>query len=222
MKAKKSEQANLERSRGTFRQMGIILALGLLFIAFEYTNADITNGETETVPEVIVEMEYIPITRQKITPPPPPPPQVLFDKIVIDLFDESPEEDITIVNEDDFDVTIFETDEINEIDPDEVFIVVENPPMFPGGEKELMRYLSQNIIYPSIAQEMGIQGKVYVQFVVNKNGEVINISIVKGIDKSLNEEALRVVQNMPKWTPGSQQGRAVNVSYNIPISFRLK
>ena len=221
MKLKKSNQANLERSKGTYRQMGIILALGLLFIAFEYSSADIADPSFETTTEVVVDMDYVPITKAE-KPDLPPPPNIIFDKIIIDIFNESPEEIITIIAEPDFDVTIFDIPEVAEIDPDKVFKVVESMPKFPGGVEALMRYLSKNIIYPSIAQEMGIQGKVYVQFVVNKNGEIVDITIAKGVDRSLNEEALRVVQNMPNWKPGKQRGKAVNVSYNIPINFKLK
>lgn len=218
---KKSDQANLERYKVTYRQMGIILALGLIFIAFEYTNADISDADYESSPEVIVEMEHVPITKPK-TPDLPKPPAVIFDKLVIDLFNETPDEDIIIISmEDDYEPEDFQFPEEVEEDPDRVYVFVDKKPQFPGGDVALMRFLSKNIVYPSIAQEMGIQGKVFVEFVVNKNGDIINITILKGVDRSLDAEALRVVKKMPQWEAGSQNGKTVNVSYRLPISFRL-
>ena len=222
MKSKKSNQANLERHKVTYRQMGIILALGLLFIAFEYTNADTSNPSLEQGPEIEVEIEYVPITKP-VQPKLPPPPTIIFDKLVIDLFNEAIEEDIIIVSEiDPTDIVIFDTNEGIEYDSDRIFSFVEIAPEFIGGTSALMKYLSENILYPTIAQEVGIQGRVYVQFVVNKKGEITNVEILKGIDRSLDAEALRVVQNMPNWSPGSQSGKPVNVSYRIPINFKLR
>jgi protein TonB len=222
MRSKKSEQANLERHRGTYRQMGIILALGLLFIAFEYTNADIADPNYDQSTEVAVEMDYVPITKPKQADL-PKPPSIIFDKMVIDLFNLSLEEDIEIISEiDPSDDIIFDHGESIEVDDDSVFIIVENAPEFPGGYTELMRYLSENVVYPTIAQEVGIQGRVYVQFVVNKKGKIVDVHILKGVDRSLNAEAMRVVQNMPDWKPGSQRGKTVNVSYRLPINFKLR
>lgn len=222
MKSKKSEQANLERYRGTYRQMGIILALGLLFIAFEYTNADIADPSYNQSTEVTVEMDYVPITTPKQADL-PKPPSIIFDKLVIDLFNASIDEEIIIISEiEPSDDIIFDHDNEIEIDDDSIFIIVENAPQFLGGDSQLMRYLSDNVVYPTIAQEVGIQGRVYVQFVVNKKGKIVDVQILKGIDRSLDAEAMRVVQNMPDWKPGSQRGKAVNVSYRLPINFKLK
>ena len=104
----------------------------------------------------------------------------------------------------------------------EVFTVVEVQPEFPGGVKELMRYLGSYIKYPAVAQEAGIQGRVIVQFVVGKDGSIINPKIIRGVDSSLDNEAIRVVQSMPSWTPGKQKGQAVNVKYTLPVTFRLQ
>lgn len=103
-----------------------------------------------------------------------------------------------------------------------VFDVVEQQPQFPGGMSELMKFLSDNIVYPQIALESGLQGRVIVQFVVNKNGEIVNIQVVKGVDPFLDKEAVRVINMMPKWIPGKQNGQAVNVKFTLPVNFKLK
>ena len=102
-----------------------------------------------------------------------------------------------------------------------VFDVVEQQPEFPGGNSALMKYLNDNIVYPVVAQENGIKGKVTLKFVVNRDGLVSNIQILKGVDPSLDKEAIRVVQSMPKWIPGKQNGKAVNVYFTLPVTFQL-
>ena len=94
-------------------------------------------------------------------------------------------------------------------------------PEFPGGDLELRKYIAQNIQYPEIAKENGIQGKVFVQFVVNQKGEVEQVKVVRGVDPSLDKEAVRVIQSLPKWKPGSQRGKPVKVSFTVPINFQL-
>jgi len=105
---------------------------------------------------------------------------------------------------------------------DEIFVVVENMPEFPGGELALRKFIAQAIKYPTIAQENGIQGKVFVNFVVDKDGSISNAKIARGVDPSIDKEALRVIMTLPKWKPGMQRGKAVRVSYTVPISFQLQ
>lgn len=105
---------------------------------------------------------------------------------------------------------------------EQIFFIVEDMPEFPGGEMELRKFIANNIEYPVAAQESGIQGRVYVTFVVDKKGEVANARIARGVDPSLDQEALRVVNSLPAWTPGKQRGEAVNVSYTVPINFALQ
>ncbi|NOR76200.1 MAG: TonB family protein [Draconibacterium sp.] len=107
-------------------------------------------------------------------------------------------------------------------DVSEIFFVVEDMPEFPGGDLELRKYIGKNVDYPEIAQKNGIQGKVYVTFVVTKNGDIANAAIARGVDSSLDQEALRVVNSLPKWKPGKQRGQAVNVSFTVPINFVLQ
>ena len=205
-----------------FRQMGIVLALGLTFIAFEYSSADVSNKTLDYQPDVIVEIDHMPITHNKVKLP--PPPSVFIDKIIIlpkDLFIEE-ELDISSMDIDDASDELYFPEEPIEVDPDEVFIVAEQMPEFPGGYNGLMQYLKKNVSYPSIAMEMGIQGRVYVEFIIDKTGKVTQLKIMKGVDRLLDNEALRVIQKMPKWEPGYQGGKAVNVSYRLPVNFVLQ
>jgi periplasmic protein TonB len=105
---------------------------------------------------------------------------------------------------------------------DSVYTMVDQMPQFPGGESKLFRFLAQNIRYPAYARENGIMGTVFVTFIVEEDGTLNNIDVVKSPHKSLSEEALRVVQLMPKWIPGKQDGNSVRVRYNLPIHFTLK
>jgi TonB family protein len=108
-----------------------------------------------------------------------------------------------------------------EVEQGEIFQVVEERPQFPGGDAELMKFLQQNVKYPKEAQEQGKQGRVIVQFVVNKDGSISNDTIVRSVDPSLDAEAVRIVRNMPNWTPGKQKGEPVRVRFTLPVTFRL-
>ena len=112
--------------------------------------------------------------------------------------------------------------EPQKVEDNKVFDVVEQQPAFPGGQGALLSWLSQNIHYPAVAEENGIQGRVVVSFVVEKDGSISNVQVVRGVDPSLDKEATRVVKSMPKWTPGKQNGQAVRVKYNVPVTFKLQ
>ena len=110
-----------------------------------------------------------------------------------------------------------------EEDDDAVYVVVETMPEFPGGQQALFKYLSENVKYPVIAQENGIQGRVICQFVVNKDGSIVEVEVVRsGGDPSLDKEAVRVIKSMPKWKPGQQRGKPVRVKYTVPVNFKLQ
>ena len=162
-----------------------------------------------------MEEEIIPITRQEVKPPPPPPPPPEIIEIV--------EDEVEIENEVEIEETDTDEDEIVEIEEDdeEFFMVVENMPEFPGGDLGLMKFIQKNVRYPAIAKEYNITGKVYVSFIVDKQGSVTNVKIVRGVDKNLDAEALRVVSLLPKYKPGKQRGKAVRVMFTIPINFTL-
>jgi protein TonB len=129
-------------------------------------------------------------------------------------------EDTEATEDTEVDFSDIQTEE--EVEESPVFFIVEDMPEFPGGDAALNKYLGTSVEYPVIAQENGIQGRVYVKFVINTDGSVTDVQIARGVDPSLDKEALRVVKNMPKWKPGKQRGKAVRVSYTVPINFVLQ
>ena len=227
MEIKKSEKADLENKKTIFTQIGLVMVLSIALIAFEWSSTDISLDPSLIVAEVEVEEEIIPITRQEeVKPPPPPPPQVtdvlniVEDDVelddVLEIFDTEMDDDRV------FDTTIHISMEEEERDDTEIFTIVEEPAEFPGGDAALLRYISSNIKYPAIAQENGITGRVNIRFVVEPTGDVSNVTVVRGVDPSLDREAVRVVQSLPKFKPGKQRNRAVRVYYSVPITFTLQ
>lgn len=225
MEAKKSKKADLESKKGIFLQIGLIIALGFVLLAFSYKSYERSSVldfqvQVDDTPE-----EIIPITKQEVKPPPPPPPkQVTVINIVED--DVEVEDDIDIDVEadqetivDDFVPIVEEEEEVQEM---EIFTVVESMPSFPGGDAARMKYLQDNIKYPQMARESGIQGTVYVTFVVEKDGSVSDIRILRGIGGGCDEEAIRVIEQMPNWNAGMQRGKPVRVQFNMPIKFTLQ
>lgn len=227
MEVKKSPKADLENKKTVFMQIGLVVVLSLVFIAFEWTTQETKVNEGLKIEEEEVEEEIIPITRQdEVKPPPPPPPPKVTDILNIVEDDVELEEELIIqdteaTEDTEVDFTDMTTEEEEEEDAP-VFFIVEEMPEFPGGEQALHKFLASNIEYPVIAQENGIQGRVYVKFVVNTDGSITDVEIARGVDPSLDKEALRVVRSMPKWKPGKQRGKAVRVSYTVPINFVLQ
>lgn len=225
MDAKKSPKADLESKKVLFVQFGLIIALTIVLFAFEwksYDKRELDLGQRDAVD--IVE-EIIPITEQKVKPPPPPPPkQVTVIEIVED--DEIIEDDIEIDAEADEMTEIEEYIPIEmeeeEIDEEKIFVIVEQNASFPGGEKARVRYLIENIHYPTMARESGIQGMVYVTFVVERDGSITDVRVLRGIGGGCDEEAVRVVTNMPRWIPGRQRNKPVRVQFNLPVRFTLQ
>ncbi len=220
MELKKSPEADLEKKRGSFLWVGMVFALGLVLVAFEYTVFDKVETQMAKLELDMVEEEIIPVS--VVTPPPPPPPPA--PTTVIEIVDD--EEEIEEV-----DLTVEEVDEsteieiveiVEEVEEEEIFTIVEEMPSFPGGEEALFKYLGKNIEYPVMASDAGIQGVVYVNFVIDKDGKVKDAKVLKGIGGGCNEEALRVIKTMPAWKPGKQRGKAVKVSYNLPVRFVLR
>ena len=216
MEPKKNPEVNLERKKGLFLQLGLVIALLVVLGAFEYKTYEKIAYNLGALSLEDLEEEIIPITKQEVKPPPPPPPPPEVIEIVED--DVEIEEEIEIEDtESDEDEEI----EIIEEDDDEFFMVVENMPIFPGGDLGLMKYIQKHVKYPAIAKEYNITGKVYVSFIVDKSGSVTNVKIVRGVDKNLDAEALRVVKSLPKYKPGKQRGKSVRVMFTIPINFTL-
>ncbi len=228
MELKKSPKADLENKRSTFVQIGLVISLGLCLLAFEWTSKVEKAASLGTVATQEVEDEIIPITRQEeVKPPPPPPPPKVVEvlNIVDNEADIDEELDIQDTEADDktvIDVAPIIRQEEEKAEESQVFFIVEDMPEFPGGELALRKFIANAIKYPVIAQENGIQGKVYVNFVVDKDGSITAAKIARGVDPSLDKEALRVVNSLPKWKPGMQRGKPVKVSYTVPISFVLQ
>jgi len=227
MEVKKTDKANLEKSRGLFLQIGYVVVLGLVLLAFEWTSKPADLGDLGNLDDMNLEEEVIPITRQQNEPPPPPPPPQQTEVINIvqndvDIDDELELEDTEADEATKVQIVEF-TQEEETVDEQEIFLVVEDMPTFQGQEKDAFRvYIQQNLKYPVIAQENGISGRVYVSFVVDRDGSLTNVQVVRGVDPSLDKEAVRVVKSSPKWTPGKQRGRAVRVSFTFPIVFQLQ
>lgn len=227
MDVKKSPKASLEDKKSIYMLMGFVAVLSLLYIGLEWTQHEVTIYE-DTATAVIEEEEIEIIQTAEVLPPPPPPdvPEVIEILNVVE--DDIETAEIEIDTEDDKDkqvviqAPVATSGVAQEEDTDVVFVVVESMPSFPGGDAALFKYLNDNIKYPVIAQESGIQGRVVCQFVVNRDGSIVDIEVVRSIDKSLDAEAVRVISKMPRWTPGKQRGKTVRVKYTLPVNFRLQ
>lgn len=228
MEPKKSPKADLESKRNIFVQIGLVVSLGLCLLAFEWTTKVEQASSLGTVAEQEVEDEIIPITRQEeVKPPPPPPPPKVVEVLNIVEDDVEIEDELEIQDTEADEETVIDVAPVIESEEEEaaesqVFFIVEDMPEFPGGELALRKFIANAVKYPVIAQENGIQGKVYVNFVVDKDGGISNARIARGVDPSLDKEALRVVNSLPKWKPGKQRGKPVRVSYTVPINFVLQ
>ena len=229
MEIKKSDKANLENKKLLFFEIGMIVALAIVWIAFEWTTRE-TNYDTLVDTTEMIEEEEI-INVDPTTPPPPPAaPEipVLSDKI--DIVDDDIEvEDMIINTEDDNTVGVEVKDYVAQVEEEVVeeeaipFQLVEKAPSFMGGgPNEFTKWVNQRLVYPEIAKENGVQGRVTLQFTVEKDGSVTNVKVLRGVDSSLDREAVRVVSSSPKWTPGRQRDRAVKVTYTFPVIFKLR
>ncbi len=224
MEPKKTQKADLESKKRIFLQIGIVVALAAALVAFEWRQYERTTIDLGTLEIDFIEEEDIPITRQE-QPPPPPPPEPSQELIIVDD-DVELEEEFTIdVDADVFtevqEFTPIVIEEEEEVEEDVIFTVVEDQPQFPGGEEARQRFLEDNLRYPTMAREAGIQGTVFVTFVVETDGSVTDVRVLRGIGGGCDEEAVRVVEMMPRWEPGRQRGQPVRVQFNMPIRFRL-
>ncbi|MCM1035683.1 MAG: energy transducer TonB [Paludibacter sp.] len=226
MQVKKSKKASLEDKKLTFLLMGFVFVLSVCFVALEWTEKEVTKYEVADTEFLFEEEIEIQQTSQE-TPPPPPPPPAQEVEVLNVVEDDVETEHIDIQTEDkaEEEVVIAPPVEVQveEEEGDEVFMIVETMPEFPGGQQSLFKYLSENVKYPVIAQENGIQGRVICQFVVNRDGSIVDVEVVRsGGDASLDKEAMRVIKSMPKWKPGKQRGKAVRVKYTVPVNFKLQ
>ncbi len=228
MELKKSEKADLESRKGIFFQIGLVFAMAVILVAFEWKSYDALDISTMGDQRSLNEVEELATITQQNTPPPPPPPPA--PSMVLNIVENTAEidDDISIDAEADentlveeYKAPVMKQVEEEVVEEQEIFMVVENAPAFPGGDVARMKFLQDNIKYPQMARESGIQGTVYVTFVVERNGNVTDVKILRGIGGGCDEEAVRVVQNMPKWEPGKQRGKPVRVQFNMPIKFTL-
>ena len=217
MKPKKNPKINIEHKKAMFFQIGLVVTLLLVLIAFEWKSYEKTDYSLGQLQMDDLEDEMIPITRQEEKPPPPPPPPPEIIEIVEDEVEIENELEVEDTDTDENDFIEQEEEE----DSDEVFMVVEQMPVFPGGDLGLMKFIQKTVKYPPIAKENDITGKVYVSYVVNKKGKVTSVKVARSVDKYLDAEAVRVVKLLPYTTPGKQRGKPVNVQYTIPINFTL-
>ena len=226
MEEKKSPKANLENKKLMFTQIGLIISLVIAWSVFEiksYDKREIDPSLLRTAE--VVEEEMVDITKQEEQKPQPVevPKQTTQLEIVQDDVEV---EDIEINAEVEQNEVIEEyvapEIEEEEVVEQEIFQIVEEMPTFPGGEQKLLEYVAKNTKYPQIARESGIQGRVFIGFVVETDGSISNVKVLRGIGGGCDEEAVRVIKSLPKWKPGKQRGKPVRVSYQIPVNFKLQ
>ena len=233
MEPKKNPKADLTKNSSLYFVLGLAAVMLLTYVAFEWKTYDKTNEYDTSMNVDDLLDEEVPMTEQIKTPPPPPPqaPEVIevvedeeeVEETIIESTETSQDEEIIEVE----DVVVDEMEE----DLDVPFSVIEDVPVFPGCENEsdkracfnsmIQKHISKNFRYPEIAQEMGIQGRVNVMFVIQKDGSIGGVRM-RGPDKNLEAEAARIIDKLPKMTPGKQRGRAVRVPFSIPITFKLQ
>ncbi len=234
MEPKKNPNADLELLRGLFLQAGLVFALVVCIVAINWKSYDDTVADLGEL-DVMIDDEVIPITQRQTAPPPPPPPP---PPEVIEVV----EDDVEL--EEELEIQSTETDMNEEVEiiemeeevSDEIlnFAVVENKPVFPGCEnvpkseetqcfqEQITKHVNQYFVFPEMARQMGIQGKVYVSFVIEKDGSISNVDVARGVDKLLDDEAVRVIKKLPKMTPAKQRGKPVRMSFTMPINAKLQ
>ncbi len=223
MEAKKTEKADLEKKSTFFFSIGMVITMTLVIMAFENKQYDETlsslvGKNTNTFEEML----EVPPTDL----PPPPPPQIQAPVIIEVPDEEKIEEEIDVK----FDVEASEETKVQEVvvvaeeakeEVDEIFTIVEEPASPKGGMPAFYKYVGEKVKYPAQARRMGIEGKVFVEFVIGKDGSISEVRAVKGIGAGCDEEAVRIVQGAPSWTPGKQRGKAVKQRMVLPITFKL-
>ena len=229
MEVKKTPKASLENKRALFIEIGLIVALAVVYIAFNWTSKDVQVSTLEAENQVVQEEEIIPIT-QETPPPPPEAPKIPVLSDQIDIVDDEIEVDNDVLSlEDSDDMGVEIMDYVENVQEEVVeeeaipFQLVEEKPSFMGSDaNEFSKWVNKRLVYPEIAKENGVQGRVTLQFTVEKDGSVTKVKVLRGVDPSLDKEAVRVVSMSPKWKPGKQRDRAVPVTYTFPVYFQLR
>lgn len=229
MEVKKSEKASLENKKLLFTEIGFVFALLVVYGAFEYSTKEKQAKALEAEVAQVAEEEMIPIT-QETPPPPPETPQIPVLSDEIDIVDDDLQVDNNILNlEDDANTGVEIMDYVEQVEEETVeeeaipFQLVEEKPSFMGGDANAFsKWVNERLQYPEIAKENGLQGRVMLQFTVGADGKVSNVKVLRGVDPSLDKEAVRVVASSPNWSPGKQRDRAVKVTYTFPVIFQLR
>ncbi|EAR00450.1 energy transducer TonB [Maribacter sp. HTCC2170] len=239
MQVKKNPNVDLNRNSGLYFVIGLTMVLFLTWRALEYKSYP-KNDQIVEMMNVVEELkEDVPITEQIKTPPPPPPPSA---PEIIEIVEDAAEIEETVIestesSQDQIVEEVVDVDDVEVGDEEEdisvPFAIIENVPIFPGCEsakgnaarkacfqQKIQQHIKKEFSYPQIAAEMGIQGRVFVQFAINSKGYIDGIR-TRGPDPGLEKEAARIVSSLPKMTPGMQRGRAVTVPYSIPVNFKL-
>ena len=226
METKKSLRASLENKRFLFVEVGLILALLAVWGAFSYSSSVRTVASLVSDVPISDDIELIPVTTD--TPPPPPAVRVpvISDEIQI-VDDDIPTDEIFSFDDAPLQVDIY--DYVEKVEEEVIeeetidFVRCEQKPTFQGGDANgFSRWVADNLAYPEVAKENGVQGRVILQFTILRDGSLGNVKLLRGTDSALDREALRVVSQSPKWEPGRQRDRAVNVTYTFPVIFRLQ
>lgn len=229
MEARKNPKADINRYRMLFFNIGLVVSLSLVLLAFEwrfYDTSGVLNAAA-TIDDTFEETLDVPPTEQ---PPPPPPETKNVNFIAVEDTEEIEDEleikfDIEMTEETviaDIPEQVEVVEEIEEEAAEEVFVIVEEQPHPYGGIQAFYDYINKNIKYPAQARRMNIEGRVFVQFIIEKDGSISQVQVIRGISETCDEEAVRVVSSAPKWAPGKQRGKPVRVKLVLPISFRLQ
>ena len=231
MEIKKNPKADLEGKKSLGFLMGVVVGLAVLFVGFEWGERDRQITLDNAIATIIQEEEIEATVQQNEPPPPPPEPEVIKAPDIITIVEDnvkvehteimSSEDDASRAQVDTYVAPVTIAVEEEEEADDHVFVSVEKMPQFPGGDVALMKWISDNMKYPPIAAENGIDGRVYCHFVVNADGSVVDVEVTRPLDPNLDKEAVRVLRLLPKFQPGEQRGKPVRVKFSVPVRFQL-
>lgn len=229
MEVKKTPKANLENKRLLFVELGAVVTLAIVYFAFSVGTTEKQVATLDAGTQQVIEEEFVPVT-QETPPPPPEAPKIPVLSDQIDIVDDEVKVDDNIINlEDDDELGVeimdyVEGPEEEEIEEEAIpFQLVETKPSFMGGDaNQFSKWVATRLVYPEIAKENGVQGRVMLQFRVEADGRVTNVKVIRGVEPSIDKEAVRVVSSSPKWSPGKQRDRAVPVTYTFPVYFQLR
>ena len=231
MEVKKLSVVDLEDKKLTNYLIGLVIVIATFYATLEFGTREVVERVYDNFSDIFDDnTEIVSTTMEQPLPPPPPAVTKSISDELILVDDDSQEENNMISSEDLGAAVVAPAPKVVEvakvpdevIEDNEIFKIVEKMPEFPGGMAACLKFLANNIKYPTISQEHGVQGKVVIQFVVNKDGSIVDPTVVRSVDPYLAKEALRVISMMPKWTPGMQRGKPVRVKYTVPVTFRLQ